>query len=327
MNYTKLVFWLSLLLLLFVLWKNYYRIQMMYNSSILSFYTPDTFPVSDERYLRGYTDLGERKVRSSKVVITSLLRDVESRIPEIKKKAERVGKMFADYRIFIVENDSADRTRALLLEWARQNPKVEILGCGHNAEACSLPKSPKTDGHGVDRPRIEKMTVLRNIYLDEIKDRYTKGDGWDYVIMWDLDMLGTVYLDGIQHTIGYMSENKDVDVSCAYGIYRWGPVVLFYDTYALLHKGEEFHIDMKTIHDLRKGWWEAKYQRGDAPFEVDSCFSGFAIYRLDSLLDDRVLYDMSPPGNLECEHVRLNKKISGKKVVNPSMINYVLLND
>lgn len=300
---------------------------MMYNSSVLSFYTPDTFPITNRSEWERKVNMGETKAANSKVIITALLRDVESRIPEIKKKAERVGKLFRDYRILIVENDSTDRTRELLLEWTAHNPKVTILGCGHNVKKCSIPKSPKTDGHYVDYQRIEKMTRLRNIYLDEIKRSYSPNDGWDYVVMWDLDMLGSVYLDGIHHSMGYLEEHPDVDVVCSYGIYRWGALVLFYDTYALLHPNEEFHIDMKSIHDIRKGWWEAKYQRGDEPFDVDSCFSGFAIYRTDSLMNEDVFYDMSPPGNVECEHVRLNKKIRGKKVVNPSMINFVLLND
>src|SRR5205085_1589426 len=166
----------------------------------------------------------------------------------------------------------------------RRSSDLTILGCGYNAEKCSMPKAPKTDGHYVDYQRIEKMARLRNIYLDEVKKVYRDDPTWDYVIMWDLDMLGSVYLDGIQHTIGLLSREPTLDVVCAYGIYRWGPMVLFYDTYALLHPGEEFHIDMKTIHDIRKGWFEAKHQRGDAPFEVDSCFSGFAIYRTSSLI-------------------------------------------
>lgn len=300
---------------------------MMYNSSVLSFYTPDTFPINNKDELEYTINIGERHAKDCNVIITSLLRDVESRVPDIRKKVERVGNLFRDYRVFIVENDSSDKTRSLLLKWAAENPKVTILGCGYNALSCSLPKSPKTEGHYVDRQRIEKMTRLRNIYLDEIKRFCSLNDGWDYVIMWDLDMLGSVYLDGIQHTMGFLKSHPDVNVVCSYGIYRWGTMVLFYDTYALLHLNEEFHIDMKTIHDIRKGWWETGYQRGDTPFEVDSCFSGFAIYRTSSLLGDSVFYDMSPPGNLECEHVRLNKKIKGKKVINPSMINFVLLND
>jgi len=298
---------------------------MMYNSSILSFYTPDSFPVTNEDEYDRLVAIGDEYTKTKTVIITALVRDVATRIPDIQKKVERVAEMFKDYKVLIVENDSSDDTRQRLLDWSKRNPKVTVLGCGYNVDKCVIPKSPKTDGHGVDRPRIEKMTKIRNIYLDEIKKNYSVG--WDWVVMWDLDMVGSVYLDGISHTMGYLSEHDEVSVACAYGIYRWGALTLFYDTYALLHLDEEFHIDMKTIHDIRKGWWEAKYQRGDQPFEVDSCFSGFAIYRTKDILDDTVRYDMSPPSNLECEHVRLNKKIKGRKIVNPSMINLVLLND
>lgn len=299
---------------------------MMYNSSVLSFYTPDTFPINNDK-LQMYEDKcnrGAKEISENRVVITSLLRDVETRIPEIKKKAERVGSMFKDYHILIVENDSKDNTRKLLLEWTQDNKRVTILGCGYNEQECKIPKMPKTDGHQVDRPRIEKMVKLRNIYLDEIKLHFSD---WEYTVMWDLDMIGSIYLDGIENSMGYMADHPDLSVVCSYGIYRWGTLTLFYDTYALLHLNEKFHISDKTIHDIKKGWWEAKYQRGDMPFEVDSCFSGFAIYRIKDILDNTVRYDMSPPDNLECEHVRLNKKIKGRKVVNPSMINFVLLND
>jgi hypothetical protein len=319
----------SLLMLGVMILKYYWKVQMMYNSSVLSFYTPDTFPIAQgkEESYEEICDLGEKYASTQKVIITSLLRDVADRLPEIKRKAERVGSLFKDYKILIVENDSTDRTRDALLLWAKENPKVTILGCGYNVKECKLPKMPKTQGHGVDRPRIEKMVKLRNVYLDEIKQLETTSSEWNYTIMWDLDMIGSIYLDGVMHTMGLMSRGEDISVVCAYGIYRWGALTLFYDTYALLHRGESFQIEDKTIHDIRKGWWEAKYQRGDDPFEVDSCFSGFAIYRTASIIDKDTIYDMSGPENLECEHVRLNKKIKGRKLVNPSMLNFVLLND
>jgi Cryptococcal mannosyltransferase 1/Glycosyl transferase family 2 len=321
---TKTLFYLTFGILILILWKWYWKFQMMYNSSVLSLYTPDTFPVYnnkrfDERCRQGLGDASNKSV-----VIAGMVRDIESRIPEIKKKVLRVAKIFKNYQILIVENDSKDRSRELLLEWAKENPRVTVLGCGRNAPRCSISLAKqKTDGHHVDRQRINKMTHLRNIYLQEIKEKYAL---YDYSIFWDLDMIGSVYLDGICNSLGYLNERPDVDVVCANGIYRWGPMTLFYDTYALLHKGEPFHIDHKTCHDIRKGLWEMKYDRGEEPVEVDSCFSGFAIYRTTVLLPDRVIYDMSSENNLECEHVRLNMKIDGIKVVNPSMINLVLEN-
>ena len=145
-----------------------------------------------------------------------------------------------------------------------------------------------------------------------------------------MDSIASVYLDGILNTMGFLSESKDtIDVVCAYGIYRWMFFTLFYDTYALLHPNEKFHIKDKWKHDIRKGIWELKYNRGDPLVDVDSCFSGFAIYRIEPLLDPEVRYDMTPEseGNVECEHVRFHRKLKGRKVVNPGMIHYILLND
>lgn len=322
-------FFLVVCLFIFVVWKCYWRLQIMYNSSILSLYTPDTFPIS-ETHKNMYNTLlkhGTYFAKTQKVIITALLRDVEHKLPEIEKKIEKVGNMFLDYRVLLVENNSKDATRSYLLSWSRRNPKIIILGCGINADKCSISLSSaqkKTEGHYVDRQRIEKMTHLRNIYLQEIKQHYS--DFGNFVIMWDIDTVGAVYLDGILHSMGYLSQHPNVDVVCANGIYRWGFLTLFYDTYAYIDHGDQFHINTKTVHDIKKGLG-VQYKRGEPPIDVVSCFSGFAIYRLASLLPHGVYYDMSDEYNLECEHVRLNMKIKGKKVMNPSMINFVLLND
>jgi hypothetical protein len=316
-----------------MLWKWYWRLQMMYNSTNLSLYTPDVFSIDDPKRQDVYENMSRKGLKEAglkRVVFAALVRDVEERLPEIKRKVERIGKIFKDYRVLIVENDSKDNTRRELLRWAKINPRVEVLGCGRNSKECSIKLAKaKTDGHYVDRQRIEKMVFLRNIYLKEIKDSYST---YDYAIFWDLDTIGTVYLDGICNSLGYMASGvddaagHDISVMCANGIYKWGPLTLFYDTYATVLPGESFHIDMKTSHDIRKGLWEARYELGDSPVEVDSCFSGFAIYRVEALLPDGVVYDMSGDDNLECEHVRLNMKIKGRKMINPSMINLVLEN-
>ena len=328
----KLIFLLVSISILILMIKVYYwRIQLKYGS-ILSLYTPDTFVFASNtknQYDKGVKE-GALLAKTKRAVIATMLRDSEKRIPAIIKRAEATGNLFADYRILIVENDSKDRTRPLLLDWARKNNKVTILGCGINKEECKIPKAPKTEGHSVDRARIEKMVMLRNIYLDYIKENYSD---FDYVIIWDLDSISTTYLDGIQHTINLMENSTDENpkvipkVVCANGIYEWPFMTIFYDTYATLDRQEPFDIDMKYPSDLRKGLWEYKMLRGDKPIEVDSCFSGFAIYKMDGLLDDAVKYDMTPGKNIECEHVRLHKNIKGKKIINPSMINLIVLND
>lgn len=292
---------------------------------------------------------GIREASKTKVLIVGMVRDVAKSIPAIREKVERIGKHFLDYKVLIVENDSIDGTRNLLFQWKKTNPRVTILGCGVDyhptsvtdalrsdslrpdalrsdslRSSCSLPKTPKTIGHSATRPRIEKMAMLRNIYLDYIR---TLPEGeYPYSLIWDLDSLSVLYEDGVLHTIGTMAKDPTIGVSCANGIYNWGFFTYYYDTYAHLEKGEIYDPDDKMAHNLRHGALESRYYRGEDPAEVDSCFSGFTIYRTDVLTKSK--YDL-PEGKLVCEHVALHQRMprNVKKVVNPSMINLVLLNE
>lgn len=326
----KFVVVAALVTFLGLFWKYYWKVQLSFNPNRLKDrLTPSSFPIdhADRKKYEKYLARGIHTAAHSRVIIAGLVRDVEESIPDIIQKCEKLGEMFTGYKVLIVENDSFDGTRRALLDWARINPNVVILGCGVNAKECKIPKTPKTEGHSVTRSRIDKMTLLRNIYLDYIKDHLSDPDlGYTYSVFWDLDSKSVVYEDGIHHSLGYMSTHPDVGVMCAYGIYHWSAFTMFYDTYALVDLGEPFHIDMKTPHDFRKGLWESKAKRGEPPREVESCFSGFSIYKTSELADPKVRYFESPPNNLYCEHTTINRSITKKKMMNPSMINLVLEN-
>jgi glycosyltransferase involved in cell wall biosynthesis len=271
---------------------------------------------------------GEKLISRYTVVVCSLVRNVSDRFSEIVRRAEKVAEMFADYRIVMVENDSTDGTRKLLKEWRKRNSKVIILGCGVNSseDECHIPSaSTATEGHLVNRRRIEKMVHLRNVYLNYVKTHLFDSD---FTIVWDLDVISSVYLDGIANTIAHFlnpdSPAYQADAIGAYGIYRWGFTTLYYDTYAHIDFEDRFHIDLKTIHDIKK-WITVQHPRGTPPLRVRSCFGGFTIYRTASLLPSQVVYEMSPPDNLECEHVLLHRKLRNV-FLNPSMIHFILLN-
>lgn len=313
----KFFFFVVLIIFLLMIWKYYWKIQLMYNSGGVSLWGSFRNPQIKK---------GLSHAKNKKIVIAGLLRDVARRIPEIKKKTKALANLFQDYRILIVENDSQDSTRELLLEWAREDPKVIILGCGRNVKTCSLNKGrSKTRGHSVYRSRIEKMAFLRNIYLSEVTSNFSD---FDYLAVWDLDIVGTVYLDGVAHSLSVLEEEPDTSAICAYGIYTWGPFKLYYDTYATLESGDNFHIQNKLIHDLRKGL-SFQYSRGDPPKEVISCFSGFTIYKIPEVIKSK--YGTTPPEdpskNLECEHVFLHRRLPGKIKMNPNMVHLVVLNE
>jgi hypothetical protein len=321
------IIFVFLFILILLLFKYYWKLQIIYNSSILSFRTPTPiFPISKEKEKQYYEDVKLGKVisKNKRIVICSLLRDASYKLDKIKEKAEKVGELFGDYRILIVENDSEDDTRIKLLEWSKKNPKVEILGCGGvNKTECFM-KSDPTVGHSVTFKRIKKMAILRNIYLEHVYNSYSD---FDFIIVWDMDIIGNVYLDGILHSI-YEFQDPDINAICANGVYRWGPLNIFYDTYALLRKNQKFHISTKLLHDIKEGL-TFNYSRDKDLVEVDSCFSGFTIYNLKKISKLQVYHTIpqEDDDNLYCEHVTLNKKIGNGCFVNPKMIYILLLNE
>lgn len=315
------------------MFKQLWRIHKIFNSSLLSFYTPtNIFPLNEnnQKYDQKIRD-GYLYMKKKRLIITTLVRNVEDRIPDMIKKCEATGGLFEDYRILIVENNSNDKTRDLLIDWSKKNPKVIVLGCGYNnPQPCSISiATVETKDHFIDRPRIEKMVYLRNIYLEEIK-KNTELNTFDFVLMWDLDILGSMYLDGIANTMYHFmkDENLGVDAICSHGIVFAGAANLYYDTYAHVDKGKNFDFNSKFSHDISVRTTKMFDKRGDEPYEVNSCFSGATFYRMSALLKDQVFYDMTPSNenNLECEHVRLHQKLDGKILLNPSNIHLVLQN-
>lgn len=324
MNGITALFWLTLLIFIFALYTYYWRFQFVFNSSALSLYTPNTFSVSDTKDYKSRVAKGREQARYTNIIICGMVRDVEDNMPMIKRKVEAMGSLFNDYRVYIVENDSQDLTREMLLDWNYNNDKIVVLGCGINAPKCSL-KLPKTIGHDVDRRRIEKMTILRNVYMDALEtDSGFNNNYPTLVAIWDMDLVGSVYLDGVLNSVSHFYENDSIQALCSNGVYTWGPLQMYYDTYAMMEEGDHFHIDSKTYHDLKKGLG-SQYKRGDPLVKVTSCFSGFTLYRYDAIRN--LKYDMTPESenNLECEHVRLHRHLNNISV-NPSMINQVIRN-
>lgn len=325
----KLLFYVLLCVIVgCVIWRVYWKIQLHFNPHIMNDMTPDDlFPLTHKSTYNLRTENGLRDMKKKKVVICALLRNASNRIPSIIKQVENLCSYFLDYKVLIVENDSSDDTRSLLMEWHHSNPKICVMGCEKNSgKSCHLSKaSYLTQGHAVNKQRIDKMAYLRGLYLEEIK---TDGElmQYDYCCMWDLDLIGKLYIDGVANSMGWLSAENNINAIGAMGVYRWMGFLLFYDTYAYVEKGECPHINYKTWYDLKKGIAVPFNKRGTSPIEVESVFSGFCIYKIKELLKDEVDYTTTEVCNIECEHHILNKKISGV-YLNPSMIYIILRND
>ena len=260
------------------------------------------------------TTVGKKIMSTSKVVLCGCLRDKEQIINYLKKKCYEITDFFKDYVIIIVENDSIDQTRKRLLDWSKFDKKVVILGNGVNADNCvlNLPKTPACKPANSDR--IKKMAFIRNIYLDYIKKNYSS---YDYTIVFDMDLAGDLYMDGICDTFSYM-KNLNVDGITCNGIEKYK--YHYYDSFAYVDIGEPFiwnTEDEKCNHD--KYIFETKTKLHTTTMRVVkvlSAFGGFCVYRTLSII--KYKYDYSP-GKLSCEHSHLNSRLNFF-YLNPRMV-------
>lgn len=309
-------------LVLFIWIASTYRRRFLINSTNLSIFTPEElFPSSSPERTERMEKDGFTAMKKSKVIIAAMVRDVAKSVPLILRKVYSIGRFVQDWKLLIVENDSKDGTRELLLDAMRRDPEhIEILGCGINADFCKL-SLPETINHEVNYRRIWKMAYLRNMYLDRIYSEYSD---WDYVMMWDLDIVGSVYIDGIATSFAEFQSNPEIDCICANGFYA-NDITIYYDSYAHQELGDTYHISNHKKHNLEVYLNQSKYRRGDDLHRVKSCFNWFSIYRLSSLIKRNLFY-REPSENIECEHVLFNEQLP-HVYVNPSMIHFIVDND
>ena len=277
-----------------------------------------------ERYSQDEIALGKEYLKSKKVAFCGLIRDREDILPHLISKVEDMGKYFKDWEVLIVENDSKDNTRSMLLDWSKSSNKVSVLGCGGvNLPKCKLNMKATLD-HEFSDYRINKMATLRNIYLDEVRKR----NDIDLVIVWDFDLKSEVDEVGLFKTGYNILMNNDINAVCANGIadnyfLKFLPgkkmkkafgLLYYYDTYAYRELDDEItHIKDKIFYDefYRKDPDEWSNNKGIDLKKVRSCFGGFAIYKKDALLKYKYGTYNDINGAPICEHEFLNEKIDG----------------
>lgn len=252
--------------------------------------------------------------KRKRLVICALLRDSEGSIDLLRRQAEAVGSLFSDYAVLIVENDSHDSTRTKLLEWAKSNRKVRILGCeGINLITCHM-NLDQTLIHDRDFMRIEKMVLLRNLYLDYLRSD-SRLSQFDLALIWDLDIQGALYVDGIGLTGYYMSKGVNgviPDAICANGIAEAGDPIetgKYYDPYA--HEDIGQTRTFTTVDDINPP------KCNNTPIAVRSCFNGFMFYRLSALLEKRYVLEKVGKEAI-CEHVPVHRGMN--VFLNPGML-------
>ena len=243
---------------------------------------------------RGYAAMAE-----SRVAITGLARNIGHVLPLTIQRIEDLGSLFADYRVVIYENDSADDTREILAGWGRRNRRVHVT-----SEDLSDPVNPPTRCLA----RAERMAQYRRRCQEHVLGRCGR---FDFTIIVDLDILGGWSVDGIANSLG----QRDWDFIGANGLVcrRQGlrmNDLRQYDTWALRFDDDLTPLKTSAASGLVPG-------RGEPLLPVTSCFGGLGIYTMDAFRAGRYATD-------DLEHATFHREMIARGFrrlfLNPSQI-------
>lgn len=241
---------------------------------------------------------GQKILSQHKAIICGISRDNANDFFVMKRHIEHIGQQFRDYRIVIFENDSKDRTKALLAKWSAQNPNVKII---------------TKDFNNKKRPSIQFLADARNFYIDEIqKPEY---DAFNVLIVMDMDMSYGFDIRGIYHSFASWD---DWDAMASNGVSN--SIGEMYDAFAFRNK--EFPW---AHYQKPKIYWEKivpKIQRvypiTSQLVSVDSAFGGLAIYKREKLKGCKYQSILG-----DCEHIEFHKCLKqngGNMFMNPAQL-------
>lgn len=257
---------------------------------------------------------GKEIMANSSCLIGGVARNVEFRIRQIIPYIEELSNQFSRCSIFILENDSDDNTKDVLLDWIRSNKKVSVRFCTFGL--------PMLTGFNIER--IQNMCKYRNHLLCELQYQYPE---FEYLIMLDLDLSG-FSLQGVANTFGW--ENWDCVGSNGRKYLSMSRCSnIYYDTFSHREIGDPAfqNINIDTINDIKRSrlaYLQEKYRTlniGNSLVQVWSCFGGLAVYRAISLIGCKyeALQGYAEHVGLHSQMIRLGHN---QIFINPSQVVY-----
>jgi hypothetical protein len=248
-------------------------------------------------------------MENAKVVICALARNCASAVKKNRKRIEKLRKSFLSCDVLVIENDSKDDTKKVLLNWAEKSAGVYVITNDFGTQTIPSQTAnlviPEFSYH-----RVEKMAQYRNMYLDWIEKQ--KKD-YHYVIVLDIDIQWFNY----RNIVNIIKNAPDEwGAICANGRNFYGLRYRYYDTYAF----SESKMGKMDTHTLRGYGYRQEALRIRKLIQqktytsVYSAFGGLAIYKYPTIKGLRYQAILNPDENVEalCEHVSLNDAIINK---------------
>jgi len=243
------------------------------------------------------------------VLVCGCARDVEPQLPGVLANFARIGALFGAARYAVVENDSKDRTAAMLASWKRSDPRprrhISLTGLDRRF-----------------RTRTERLPECRNALLDELWREPA-----DFMVMLDMDGI-------CQEPIPEAS----IQSCFNYPLDGWAAMTAnisskYYDIWALRSEWCPYDCWQKVWHRPAGMTPEEAIEQfihvhkkhipaNAPPLEVESAFGGLGVYQVSFLKGCRYSRK-STFHDADVEHCAFNQAIrrnGGKVFINPALI-------
>ncbi|PAA81643.1 hypothetical protein BOX15_Mlig026086g1, partial [Macrostomum lignano] len=308
--------------------KQYAELLRLQDSSMFFIQRRTRMPLmrleDQERNFSYRAQIGRQWMLRKNVVFVATVQNARVRLRKNIDSMHRLGKLFNDYWLIFVENDSTDGTRELLHEVLQKNNQTVILGCQpiNSRAPCKMNikyRSGKLHRPGWGQKRTEQdridrgvvMSVLRNMYLDYIYDNLKETA--DLVIVTDPDIEWKPWsLDNIAQGMYYFSAKPKLDILCANTRLNND----LYDPCARSYFSKKRYTSV-TEYDRSIITDKIATVQNSIPVKVESCFSAFAIYRARSIATSRLRH-YPVPEERSCEHNTLARRLQ-EIYIDPAM--------
>ena len=258
-------------------------------------------------------DLGKKVALSAKILFCGVARNVEQTLQKNIDRMKFIGSYFNEYKIFIYENDSVDKTKQIL-------QKSNIAYESEHRKDASYWKDIESGKVNNHLYRCKSLAKCRNKYLN-YANNYTKD--YEYICIIDMDTRGWSY-KGFFDSINKLNNIKNLACVSSYGLLsdfhnrssleKEANNLLMYDSFALRLEKQEIMSEIIQA--------QFNYIKFNEPTIVQSNFGGMAIYKMPIILD--YCYDAElNNGFVDCDHVYLNKRMfnnNWKHMLNPYMV-------
>ena len=263
---------------------------------------------------------GVAEVKDKRILFCGMVRDSEAEVKRNIPVIERMATYFSDYRVVIVENNSKDSTKAVLLSWEARNPKVTAI-CNDFDESKydAIPKAPVYNKY-YSRRRIEKYCDYRNIYCDYIREELNFDS--DYYVEIDLD-IAKIDVEGFITSFGNNLEWNGI-IANGYS-YSTKLKRRHHDTYCLIECGKENLPDSQEKIDYYREAFEP-FKKGMPFIRIGAGMGGMIIWKTKERKDIRYMVIPNNHGSVEvyCDHVCIFKQLAergyDKFFLNPNLV-------